>query len=55
MKVVHGNPLVLYKLKNKQTGVVVEVADFFDITRIGNNMLIQMILQHYFIEKLTKS
>jgi len=30
MKVVHGNPLVLYKLKNKQTGVVVEVADFFD-------------------------
>ena len=30
MKVVPGNPLVLYKLKNKHTGVVAELADFPD-------------------------
>tara|TARA_B110000211_G_C14077397_1_gene552839 strand:+ start:668 stop:2026 length:1359 start_codon:yes stop_codon:yes gene_type:complete len=30
MKVKKGNPLILYKLKNKQSGVVVEIADFPD-------------------------
>jgi hypothetical protein len=30
MKVRKGNPLILYKLKNKENGVVVEIADFPD-------------------------
>ena len=30
MKVKKGNPLILYKLKNKKNGVVVEISDFPD-------------------------
>ena len=30
MKVKKGNPLILYKLKNKENGVIVEIADFPD-------------------------